>query len=215
MEDKAYLAKLLVNPVVSTEIQTHVFVRAGTLEELKGKGRLLVHGPHRPILVIEEQDRVYALDNRCPHMGFPLDRGSVETDLPLASCAFRSCEWLHLRSLGGRCTDLPGRSARWGGMGQGGILPPGARRLLAAATTRGHGSQSWARHCKSIAGSTSGWSWPARHCAPGGSLRRPESGRMGHGNDHPNSPGQPPGYPAEGRDLLGIVPWCQSNRRRL
>ena len=52
--------------------QAHVFVRAGTLEELKSKGRLLVHGPHRPILVVEEQDRVYALDNRCPHMGFPL-----------------------------------------------------------------------------------------------------------------------------------------------
>jgi hypothetical protein len=71
MEDKAYLAKLLVNPVVSTgKTQTHVFVRAGTLEELKSNGRLLVHGPHRPILVIEEQDRLYALDNRCPHMGF-------------------------------------------------------------------------------------------------------------------------------------------------
>lgn len=76
MENKAYSAKVLVNPVASTETQTHV--RAGTLEELKSKGRLLVHGPHRPILVIEEQDRVYALDNRCPHMGFPLDRGSVE-----------------------------------------------------------------------------------------------------------------------------------------
>jgi hypothetical protein len=28
-------------------------------------------------------------------------------------------------------------------------------------------------------------------------------------------PGQPPGYPAEGRDLLGVVPWCPSNRGRL
>jgi nitrite reductase/ring-hydroxylating ferredoxin subunit len=69
MEDKTYSAKLLVNPVASTG-KTHVFVRAGTLEELKSKGRLLVHGPHRPIVVIEEQDRVYALDNRYPHMGF-------------------------------------------------------------------------------------------------------------------------------------------------
>ena len=54
------------------------FVRAGSLEELKAKGRLVVHGPHRPILVIHDKDRVFALDNRCPHMGFPLDRGSVE-----------------------------------------------------------------------------------------------------------------------------------------
>ena len=37
MEDKTYLAKLLVNPVVSTgKTQTHVFVRAGTLEERIG-----------------------------------------------------------------------------------------------------------------------------------------------------------------------------------
>ena len=98
MEDKAYLAKLLVNPVVSTEIQTHVFVRAGTLEELKSKGRLLVHGPHRPILVVEEQDRVYALDNRCPHMGFPLDRGSVEDGI-------LTCHWHHARfDLASGCT---------------------------------------------------------------------------------------------------------------
>src|SRR5499427_6048095 len=54
------------------------FVRAGSLEELKAKGRLVVHGPHRPILVVYDKNRVFALDNRCPHMGFPLDRGSVE-----------------------------------------------------------------------------------------------------------------------------------------
>src|SRR5260221_13533983 len=54
------------------------FVLAGSLEELKAKGRLVVHGPHRLILVVHDKDRVFALDNRCPHMGFPLDRGSVE-----------------------------------------------------------------------------------------------------------------------------------------
>jgi hypothetical protein len=37
-----------------------------------------VHGGHRPILVVHDRGRVFALDNRCPHMGFPLDRGSVE-----------------------------------------------------------------------------------------------------------------------------------------
>ena len=99
MEDKAYSAKMLVNPVASTgKAQTHVFVRAGTLEELKSKGRLLVRGPHRPILVIEEQDRVYALDNRCPHMGFPLDRGSVEDGI-------LTCHWHHARfDLASGCT---------------------------------------------------------------------------------------------------------------
>jgi len=54
------------------------FALAGSLEELKAKGRLVVHGGHRPILVIYDRGRVFALDNRCPHMGFPLERGSVE-----------------------------------------------------------------------------------------------------------------------------------------
>src|ERR1700730_7094649 len=54
------------------------FVRAGNLDELKLKGRILLHGRHRPILLVQEGGRVLALDNRCPHMGFPLDRGSIE-----------------------------------------------------------------------------------------------------------------------------------------
>ena len=46
-----------------------------TSVELKLKGRLVVHGGHRPILVIYDRGRIFALDNRCPHMGFPLERG--------------------------------------------------------------------------------------------------------------------------------------------
>jgi nitrite reductase/ring-hydroxylating ferredoxin subunit len=74
------------------------FVRAGSLEELKAKGRLVVHGPHRPILVVHDKGRVFALDNRCPHMGFPLDRGSVEDGT-------LTCHWHHARfDLASGCT---------------------------------------------------------------------------------------------------------------
>jgi nitrite reductase/ring-hydroxylating ferredoxin subunit len=66
------------------------FALAGSLEELKAKGRLVVHGGHRPILVIYDRGRVFALDNRCPHMGFPLERGSV-TD------GILTCHWHHAR----------------------------------------------------------------------------------------------------------------------
>ena len=66
------------------------FVYAGSLEELKAKGRLVVHGSHRPILVIYDRGRVFALDNRCPHMGFPLERGSVEDGI-------LTCHWHHAR----------------------------------------------------------------------------------------------------------------------
>src|SRR6476620_3249197 len=74
------------------------FVRAGSLEELKAKGRLVAHGPHRPILVVHDKDRIFALDNRCPHMGFPLDRGSVEDGT-------LTCHWHHARfDLASGCT---------------------------------------------------------------------------------------------------------------
>ena len=74
------------------------FVRAGTLEELEAKGRLVVRGSHRPILVVSDQGRVYAFDNRCPHMGFPLDRGSVEDGI-------LTCHWHHARfDLASGCT---------------------------------------------------------------------------------------------------------------
>ncbi|MBV8613919.1 MAG: Rieske (2Fe-2S) protein, partial [Acetobacteraceae bacterium] len=66
------------------------FVRAGTLEELKAKGRLVVHGQHRPILLVHADGHVFALDNRCPHMGFPLERGSIGDGV-------LTCHWHHAR----------------------------------------------------------------------------------------------------------------------
>src|SRR6516162_4125973 len=72
------------------ENTTSDFVRAGSLEDIKAKGRLVVHGRHRPILVVHESGQVFALDNRCPHMGFPLDRGSIEDGI-------LTCHWHHAR----------------------------------------------------------------------------------------------------------------------
>jgi nitrite reductase/ring-hydroxylating ferredoxin subunit len=72
------------------DVPTKEFVPAGRLEELKAKGRLVLHGGHRPILVIYDRGRVFALDNRCPHMGFPLERGSVEDGI-------LTCHWHHAR----------------------------------------------------------------------------------------------------------------------
>ncbi|MGA7453223.1 MAG: Rieske (2Fe-2S) protein, partial [Rhodoplanes sp.] len=69
---------------------TKEFAFAGNLEELKAKGRLVVHGGHRPILVIYDRGRVFALDNRCPHMGFPLEQGSVDDGI-------LTCHWHHAR----------------------------------------------------------------------------------------------------------------------
>jgi nitrite reductase/ring-hydroxylating ferredoxin subunit len=83
------------------DVPSREFVLAGSLEELKAKGRLVLHGSHRPILVISDRGRVFALDNRCPHMGFPLERGSVEDGI-------LTCHWHHARfDLESGCTFDP------------------------------------------------------------------------------------------------------------
>ena len=66
------------------------FVFAGTLDELKAEGRRLVRGAHPPILVVYDRGQVFALDNRCPHMGFPLHKGTVDDGI-------LTCHWHHAR----------------------------------------------------------------------------------------------------------------------
>ncbi len=61
-----------------------------TLSELEAEGHRVVHGGRAPILVIYRDGQVYALDNRCPHLGFPLDRGSIEDGI-------LTCHWHHAR----------------------------------------------------------------------------------------------------------------------
>ena len=74
------------------------FAFAGTLDELTAKGRLVLRGRHRPVLVIHDRGRVFALDARCPHMGFPLDQGTIEDGI-------LTCHWHHARfDLASGCT---------------------------------------------------------------------------------------------------------------
>jgi nitrite reductase/ring-hydroxylating ferredoxin subunit len=80
------------------DMPTSEFVRACSLAELQAQGRLVLHGRHSPILLVYDGGRVFALDNRCPHMGFPLDRGSIEDGI-------LTCHWHHARfDLASGCT---------------------------------------------------------------------------------------------------------------
>lgn len=69
---------------------TDSLLYVGTLSELKAEGHRVVRGGRAPILVIWRDGKVYALDNRCPHLGFPLDRGSIEDGI-------LTCHWHHAR----------------------------------------------------------------------------------------------------------------------
>ena len=73
-------------------------IRIGTLDELKQQGMLVVSGRDRPLAVFYHQDRLYAIDNRCPHMGFPLHRGTTQDGI-------LTCHWHHARfDLASGCT---------------------------------------------------------------------------------------------------------------
>ncbi len=63
-------------------------VRVGRIEELD-KPRIVSGGRHG-IAVIVDDGTVFAVDNRCPHMGFPLHRGSVCDGI-------LTCHWHHAR----------------------------------------------------------------------------------------------------------------------
>jgi nitrite reductase/ring-hydroxylating ferredoxin subunit len=74
------------------------FIRVATLEELKAAGMIVVRGARCPLLVVHDDGKVFALDNRCPHLGFPLHRGSVEDGI-------LTCHWHHARfDLASGCT---------------------------------------------------------------------------------------------------------------
>jgi nitrite reductase/ring-hydroxylating ferredoxin subunit len=71
-------------------VETAARKRAASLEELRGSGRLVVHLDGHTICLLADNGEVYAVDNRCPHMGFPLHRGSVGDGI-------LTCHWHHAR----------------------------------------------------------------------------------------------------------------------
>ena len=72
------------------ELAKDTFVSVARYEDLRGKGSITVHPNGKAIVLFLYGDRVYAVDNRCPHMGFPLDKGSVENGI-------LTCHWHHAR----------------------------------------------------------------------------------------------------------------------
>ena len=65
-------------------------VHVGTLERLRAEGCVVVRGADRSICVWYNEGNPVAVDNRCPHMGFPLSRGSIHDGII-------TCHWHHAR----------------------------------------------------------------------------------------------------------------------
>ena len=66
------------------------WIEVGSLEELRKREVMVVKGAQCPIAVFVDGETIAAVDNRCPHMGFPLNRGSVRDGI-------LTCHWHHAR----------------------------------------------------------------------------------------------------------------------
>ena len=68
------------------------YVFAANLKDIEEADRccLAVQAAKNTIVLFYYNSKVYALDNRCPHMGFPLDRGTIKDGI-------LTCHWHHAR----------------------------------------------------------------------------------------------------------------------
>jgi nitrite reductase/ring-hydroxylating ferredoxin subunit len=73
-----------------TAVVPEHLVRAASLSELRTAGRLVTHVGRHTLCLFADGEDVHAVDNRCPHMGFPLHRGSIADGI-------LTCHWHHAR----------------------------------------------------------------------------------------------------------------------
>ena len=66
------------------------FIRIASLRDLGDRPCVAMRAADQAILLVRSANGIHALDNRCPHMGFPLDQGTVHAGI-------LTCHWHHAR----------------------------------------------------------------------------------------------------------------------
>jgi nitrite reductase/ring-hydroxylating ferredoxin subunit len=66
------------------------FVRAARLDDVRAAGRTSVRVAGHSLALFFHDGKVHAVDNRCPHMGFPLHQGTLQDGI-------LTCHWHHAR----------------------------------------------------------------------------------------------------------------------
>ncbi len=73
-----------------TQASQTPLIRVATLAELQKKGVMVVTASDRPIAVFADNGKIAAVDNRCPHIGFPLHTGTLKDGI-------LTCHWHEAR----------------------------------------------------------------------------------------------------------------------
>jgi nitrite reductase/ring-hydroxylating ferredoxin subunit len=74
----------------TTATATSRFVRAARLADFQKSGYLTTQVEGHTVAIFAHNGQLYGVDNRCPHMGFPLDKGSVNDGI-------LTCYWHYAR----------------------------------------------------------------------------------------------------------------------
>jgi len=74
----------------ASEVLPSHYVRTTSVDEVRQNGAMVVHAGGLTLALFVDADRVYAVENRCPHMGFPLHRGTLKAGI-------LTCHWHHAR----------------------------------------------------------------------------------------------------------------------
>lgn len=77
------------------------FIKCAEVADIPEEGIIAVNVAGHSIALAKSNDKIFAVDNRCPHMGYPLNRGSVQDGILI-------CHWHHaMFDLASGCTFHP------------------------------------------------------------------------------------------------------------
>lgn len=77
------------------------FIKCAEVADIPEQGVIAVNVAGQSIALAKSNGKIFAVDNRCPHMGYPLNRGSVQDGILI-------CHWHHaMFDLASGCTFHP------------------------------------------------------------------------------------------------------------
>lgn len=77
------------------------FIKCAEVADIPQEGVIAVNVAGQSIALAKSNGKIFAVDNRCPHMGYPLNRGSVQDGILI-------CHWHHaMFDLASGCTFHP------------------------------------------------------------------------------------------------------------
>lgn len=100
MQEDGTMAEHLAHSLQADDSKAE-FIECAKVAEIPDDGIIAVNVSGQSIALAKSEGKIFAVDNRCPHMGYPLNRGSVHDGILI-------CHWHHaMFDLASGCTFHP------------------------------------------------------------------------------------------------------------